>query len=137
MADDGWEDIKPQRPAANNSVEVTITESHIRFGIRGDLFKDAAALAIKAATNADWAMVGWGYAKTGHPNEIVKDWISYDKSFTKWMKEYDYGKTVSPITFTLILDRAVDRTPKASNRKLRRQLPFLLEEQRRSQKVSR
>lgn len=134
---DEWEDIAVKRPPPKTDVQVTITESHLSKGIRGNLFQDAPALAVKEATKADWAMVGWGYARTGHPNNIVKDWTVWDKPFPKWMKQYDFFRVVvKPITFTLHLDRAIDRTPKPITRKPRRQLTFYDEERRRERKSS-
>lgn len=134
---DEWEDVKPARPAGTGGNTIEITASHIERGVRGDIFNDAPALAFKEYFKADWAMVGWGYAKTGHPGNVVKNWNVSGKEFVAWMKDYDfYRKPVKPIVIQVYLDREEDRTPQPLKRKPRFQPTFYDSERRRKAGVA-
>jgi len=70
-----WEEVKPQRKSSDRLIQVEVTASHIRHGIRvigKEQFGDPISLALKEITNANWAMTGWGYARTGHDGNIQK-----------------------------------------------------------------
>lgn len=134
MADE-WEDIKPKRPERIGKILVTIGPTHINKGVRGDLFNDAPALAIKEAINADWVMVGWGYAKSGH-NGITKNWTIYGKEFIAWYKRYDHDRAaVNPIDITMTLDYEKDNAPLPALKKQRRFKTFYDEERKRQLKL--
>ena len=127
---DEWEDVKPQhQPNPNRVINVEVTTSHIRQGthIRGkEQFGDPISLALKESVNADWAMSGWGYARTGHSNNIQKSWsLSPFKLIREFLSKWDRGMRVSPITFTAYLEDSIDKTPKISTRKPRRQKPYV------------
>jgi hypothetical protein len=122
MPDEEWEDVKVERPEGRNIVNVT--ESHIRRGTR-DMFGDPVSLAVKEVTGADWAMSGWGYAKTGHPNNIRRSWTLYPpKILSEFLRRWDKGLSVSPIEFHILLDTERDMTPKESKRKPRQHRTF-------------
>lgn len=108
--DDEWEEIKPKRQPARNSFVVHITSSHIARGERGNLFSDAPALAVKEQIpGVKWAMVGWGYATTGHDNGTKKYWnVAEWAACVAWMRAYDYGKNPPPAEFTFVLDGQKD-----------------------------
>lgn len=125
-----WEEVKPKRP--NNPdrlITVEVTSSHISRGVRilgKEQFGDPISLALKETTGAQWAMTGWGYARTGHDNNIQKSWnLSPFKLIREFLAKWDKGMRVSPITFQAFLEDSIDKTPKASTRKPRRQAPYI------------
>ena len=129
---DEWEDVSPAKPAYKQII-VSINASHIARGRRDNIFEDAPALAFREALQADWAMVGWGYAKTGHPGNVVKNWTVKGKDFPKWMKDYDHGRPVKPIDLELFLEYEKDNTPKPITRKPPRPKTFYDQEAKRIQ----
>jgi len=124
-----WEEVKPQRKSSDRLIQVEVTASHIRHGIRvigKEQFGDPISLALKEITNANWAMTGWGYARTGHDGNIQKSWsLSPFKLIREFLALWDSGRRVSPITITAFLEDSIDKTPKPTNRKPRRQKPFV------------
>ena len=117
--DDEWEDVKVKRPEPRNSFVVHITSSHLSRGERGNIFSDAPALAVKEQIpQVKWAMVGWGYATTGHDGGSKRYWNVLEwAAFVAWMRAYDYGKNPPPAEFTFILDTQKDERPVDPKRK--------------------
>lgn len=125
-----WEEVKvPRKQNPDREITVEVTSSHISRGthIRGkEQFGDPISLALKETTNANWAMSGWGYARTGHDGNIQKSWsLQPFKLIELFLRAWDRGGRVSPITFKAFLEDSIDKTPKPRTRKPRRQAPFI------------
>lgn len=134
---DEWEDVKGKRPQSRHSYVVHITSSHLARGQKGNIFGDAPALAVKEQLpDCKWAMVGWGYATTGHDGGVKKYWNVVEWSaFVAWMRAYDYGKNPPPSEFTFILDTQKEDRPVDPRKKVRNYKSFtqLQAEKRREQ----
>lgn len=118
---DEWEEVKPKRPEPRNSFVVHITSSHLARGVRGDIFSDAPALAVREQIpRVKWAMVGWGYATTGDNDGSKRYWlVSEWHAFVAWMRAYDYGRNPPPAEFTFVLEGSKAETPIDPRRKPR------------------
>ena len=138
--DDGWEEVKGERPPPRNSWTVQITASHIERGVRGDIFNDAPALAVREQiSQVKWAMVGWGYANTGDRDGRKRYWdVQEWAAFVAWMRAYDYGKDPPPAEFTFVLSGSQEQKPVDPRRKPRAYKSFTqLESERRLREARR
>lgn len=115
---DEWEDVKPTKsPPKDRSLMVTI--DHIRRAVHGQSTKDPIAIALAEYAEARYAIVGWGYGKTYHNNNVEKGWTLWPfKVIRDFCKAWDEGRSVSPITINAMLDKEIDKTPKPSKRKV-------------------
>ena len=107
-----------------NVLTIYVTQEHIDRGDRTNFFKDPCALALKEATGGDYAMVGWGYGRTGHGN-MLKNWTLFPFPVLRdFLSAWDQGKPVEPIGFFASLDRETSKVG-APKRKPTRHKPFV------------
>jgi hypothetical protein len=102
------------------SASLEISEDHINRGKRGSPFNDPISLAIKEATESDWAMTGWGYALTSKGN-VKSYWtVSPFSQVSMFLKRWDSYKDVPPITIQVQLDDVKTPPPTRNQYKVRR-----------------
>lgn len=124
-----WEEVTVK--SETKTITLSITQQHIddaRHRIRlgqASIFNDPISLALKEAVKAKWAMTGWGYARTGHDNNIHKDWNLFpQKTVKNFMLDFDYGKKVSPLVINAYQEKEIDKTPRPITRRMPRRKNF-------------
>lgn len=126
---DEWEDVEVKHERKTTTLMITV--EHIRKAMylrsqnADQLFNDPISLAIKEHTGAKWAMTGWGYARTGHENNVYKEWSLFPfKDARDFMKSWDNNHGVTPTVINMYQEREVDKTPRAIKRRLPKRKNF-------------
>lgn len=88
--------------------DLKIEQRHIDKATPKNLFGDPISLALKEATESDWAMAGWGYATTEKNGAKVRWILAPFSQISAFLSRFDRGLFVSPITIHVELEEVVE-----------------------------